>query len=497
MDSVSSAAGAVSAEKGRAAADLLFSFNSGITEHYLHVRGSHGSATVDFEAGTYALDRPTRYGVNFDRFRRVRRTGRSLQRQALGSLAHYLLSKFKLSRRGNAFGTSIQRCVAAFYETIAGRPDERISAETGTAVVTFCQQLADQVSRSHDSAARAPAATGTSGSIAAIPASKGGSNHRSDVDSLFAAARSAEPRCLDAAPSPGKLMLVLGGTGFIGRELVRQLIAQGYRVRVLTRQRNLAAEEGIQIVSGSMSDPASLAEVMRDVDCVFHLARAHAKFWPDYYRQDVLGTGRVAEACLAAGVRRLLYTGTIDSYYAGRKAGTIHEETGLDPQIHRRNYYARAKFEAEALLMQMHRKQQLPVVIFRPGIVMGRGGSPFHWGVGMWSANAICQYWGDGENPLPLVLVEDVAAALVRSIELDGLEGESFNLVSEPWLTAKQYVTELKRCLQVDLEAHQVPIWKFYAMDMAKWCVKCLVRHPDRKMPSYRDWESRSPAGAI
>ena len=86
---------------------------------------------------------------------------------------------------------------------------------------------------------------------------------------------------------------------------------------------------------------------------------------------------------------------------------------------------------SEQILMAMHREKGLPVVIFRPGIVIGRGGSPFHWGVGMWSWNAVCQIWGQGRNPLPLVLVEDVAQALVAASMPNGIEGESFNLVAD------------------------------------------------------------------
>jgi nucleoside-diphosphate-sugar epimerase len=123
---------------------------------------------------------------------------------------------------------------------------------------------------------------------------------------------------------------------------------------------------------------------------------------------------------------------------------------------------------------------------------MGPGGSPFHWGVGMWSANSICQVWGDGDHPLPIVLVSDVAAALITAMTTPNIEGQSFNLVGEPVLTARQYVAELERCLGVKLDVRQTPIWKFYLTDMGKWLVKCLVRHPNRRLPSYRDWESRT-----
>ena len=124
---------------------------------------------------------------------------------------------------------------------------------------------------------------------------------------------------------------------------------------------------------------------------------------------------------MAARVKRLIYTGTIDSYYAGKNAGTITEETPLDPTIARRNHYARAKAGAEVVLMDMHRTQALPVVIFRPGIVIGRGGDPFHFGVGRFT-EGICEVWGDGNNTLPLRLVTDVAAGYCRAFTLRRLK---------------------------------------------------------------------------
>ena len=134
----------------------------------------------------------------------------------------------------------------------------------------------------------------------------------------------------------------------------------------------------------------------------------------------------------------------------------------------------------------------MPVVIFRPGIVIGRGSSPLHWGVGMWSFDAVCQLWGRGRNPLPLVLVEDVASALVAALDVPGIEGESFNLVAESGLTALDYLEALERSAGVEFQKIPTPPWKFYLADVAKWLVKRAIRHPDRRRPSYRDWETRT-----
>ena len=142
--------------------------------------------------------------------------------------------------------------------------------------------------------------------------------------------------------------------------------------------------------------------------------------------------------------------------------------------------------------MELHRERGLPVVIFRPGIVIGRGSSPLHWGIGMWSFDAVCQLWGRGRNPLPLVLVEDVASALVAALDAPGIEGESFNLVAESDLTARDYLDALEHCAGVEFQKIPTPPWKFYLADVAKWLVKRAIRHPDRRRPSYRDWESRT-----
>jgi nucleoside-diphosphate-sugar epimerase len=222
------------------------------------------------------------------------------------------------------------------------------------------------------------------------------------------------------------------------------------------------------------------------------LARANVKTWDEFTEQDIEVTPHIAETCLCSRVGRLIYTGTIDSYYAGAKAGAITETTPLDPYIAWRNLYARAKAVSENLPMASHRERGLLVIVFRPGIVIGRGGSPFHWGIGTWSWNAVCHIWGQDRNPLAFVLVEDVAQALVAAVDVAEIEGESFNLVAETDLTAFDYLKALEEHAGVLFQKFPTPPWEFYAVDLVKWAVKQMVRHPDKRRPSYRDWVSRT-----
>jgi nucleoside-diphosphate-sugar epimerase len=111
----------------------------------------------------------------------------------------------------------------------------------------------------------------------------------------------------------------------------------------------------------------------------------------------------------------------------------------------------------------------------------------------MWNGLGLCQVWGNGTNPLPLVLVADVAAALVLGIQSDAIEGNSFNLVDVPCVSAREYLDEMERHAGIEIEKHFVPSWRFFATDLAKWPAKVLLNHSDRmRIPSYRDWESRT-----
>jgi predicted dehydrogenase/nucleoside-diphosphate-sugar epimerase len=450
----------VDAVQGSTAVEMRFSFIPGFSEYKIHARGTLASATVDFERNTYTLDEHRPADPDFETRAIVVSRAKSLKAQANQTLLKYIKSKLKLESRGNPYGESIARAMDAFYAVPGGELDARLDGRTGAHVIGLCERM---------------------GTIANLPPE--------EIVPWKA------PQVAACAVTPR--ILVLGGTGFIGKELLRQLTQAGHSVRLLARglagiPQDLRESGKLDCIVGDVADKAALLRAMDGVDYVLHLARANVKSWPDYQQFEIQATRRIAECALEAKVKRFIYTGTIDSYYLGAKAGVITEATPLDPGIDHRNHYARAKAVSELILQKMYKDQGLPLVTVRPGIVIGRGGSPFHWGVGMWWNDAVCAIWGDGNNKLPLVLVEDVAAGIIACMDAKGIEGKSFNLVADPCLTAQQYLDELDRAGNMKIQRHATPISKFYRSDMLKWLVKVAVRHPERRMPSYRDWESRT-----
>jgi nucleoside-diphosphate-sugar epimerase len=288
-------------------------------------------------------------------------------------------------------------------------------------------------------------------------------------------------------PAVRPTVLVLGGTGFIGRALVRRLRADGLGVRALVRDTGghaeALAEMGAELVKGDFNDTPSIEAALDGIQHVYHLARGYGRTWDDYLRLDVEPTRRLAELCLARGLS-LYYTSSIAIYAAGKAGDTITEETPPSKGTARVNPYARVKVEIEKLLMGLHRDRGLKVVIFRPGIVIGAGGSPYHWGVGAWPYNSICRVWGEGNDPLPFVLVEDCADAMVRALGRSDVWGESFNLVGEPCLTGNQYLDELERIAGIKVKRLPVPAWRRFVEDIAKYGLKTIAG-AERNLPSY------------
>jgi predicted dehydrogenase/nucleoside-diphosphate-sugar epimerase len=460
-------------------AQVYLSFGRSFPESRVDVIGQDGVAHLDLLGNVYVLDRRTKYFDAIDRFRRCLSQAWQASSCGVGNLVRYGLSTLRLAARSDPFYLSMRESIAGFYRTLR-ESGENNSVKVGRLAIEGLEQATRTLP---------PQPGPLVGQAACLSGGDPGQASCLSYEKKAPASRDGE-------------VLVLGGTGFIGRRLVAALSRAGQPVRLLARRPSLPQDvsEGCP-PSIRLGDVRSAEDVRRAVQgcrAVIHLISGAPERWPDFEKLFVDGTRHVAEACLEAKVGQLLFASSIAAYYLGRPRETITEQTPLDDRPLRRSLYARAKIACENLLVELHRSRGLPVTIFRPGVVVGPGGPVEHGGVGFWPAPVHCVSWGwRTGRPLPLVLADDVAAALVLALGKTGLEGKSFNLVGDVRLSAAEYVDILRRESRRDVRLHRQSLPGWWVIDVCKWAVKAAARKPENVFPSWRDLATRSLAAGF
>jgi nucleoside-diphosphate-sugar epimerase len=238
---------------------------------------------------------------------------------------------------------------------------------------------------------------------------------------------------------------VLGGAGYIGSVLVRQLLEDGYRVRAFDQlfygRASLAEVSNhprFELVVGDVRQTSALVAALIDSDVVVHLAElvgdplcAHNPVMT--FEINYLSTVTIALACQYLQINRFVYISSCSVYGASREPETIlTEESPLSPV----SLYAKLKIEAEQSLLQMSRGGFSPTIL-RLGTVFGLSPRPrFDLVVNTLTAQAVqdgaITVFG-GDQWRPHVHVSDVARAIRRclALPLETIRGEVFNIVTE------------------------------------------------------------------
>ena len=293
-------------------------------------------------------------------------------------------------------------------------------------------------------------------------------------------------------------VVVIGGAGFIGSRLTQFLLDEGNTVVVTSRSAGGRASSNprLSYQSVGVSDTAELERVIAGAAVVYDLSMAFGANWEEHKKLVVDSAANLARACQKHGVRRLIYTSsTAALYLAGSR--TVTEESGPDSKYEVRAPYSRGKIEAELALLKLHATEKVPVVIFRPAVVLGSGGMLVHGAFGEvppGSETCILGF-GSGQTPLPCVLVDDVARALLLAKDAPDIDGMTFNLAGDVRPSVVQYVQWLREATYRNFRFFPRPVWFIQAGEIARWAIKALGRKPNNQLGQLRDLAS-SPMSA-
>jgi UDP-N-acetyl-alpha-D-quinovosamine dehydrogenase len=170
-------------------------------------------------------------------------------------------------------------------------------------------------------------------------------------------------------------VLLTGATGFVGRALCECLAAAGYRVRAALRTAGtLPPGAAESVVTGSLGSANDWSSALEGVELVVHAAalthvmRATAATRLQYAEVNAAGTGRLAQAAAAAGVRRFVFLSSI-KVNGEESSRAYRADDPADP----RDQYAHSKLDGENLLRRSAAASGMDAVIVRPPLVYGPG----------------------------------------------------------------------------------------------------------------------------
>jgi nucleoside-diphosphate-sugar epimerase len=213
-------------------------------------------------------------------------------------------------------------------------------------------------------------------------------------------------------------ILVTGAGGFLGRAIVRRLLARGDEVFGLGRRPQPELEKlGVLFTRGDVADAAAVHEACRGMDAVIHTA-AKAGVWgraEDYFAANVTGTRNVIAACRAQGVRLLVHTSTPSVVYNGRDIEGGNESLPYCAKAP--NAYVATKALAEREALAADAPGVLSVCALRPHLIFGVGDPHLLPRVIAAAKAGRLRVVGEGKNRVDVTHVESAALAHVLAVD--------------------------------------------------------------------------------
>jgi dihydroflavonol-4-reductase len=174
----------------------------------------------------------------------------------------------------------------------------------------------------------------------------------------------------------GIRILLTGATGFIGANLLRELLREEETVRILLRKdsdtRNIDGLEGVERYIGDLTQRDSLVDALHDIKILYHVAASYT-FWArdkeSIYASNVRGTRNILEEALNQGVEKVVYTSTVGTIGFCPKGKPADENISLHPKDIT-SPYKQSKYLAEIEAFRMLKKG-LPIVIVNPSTPIG------------------------------------------------------------------------------------------------------------------------------
>ena len=237
------------------------------------------------------------------------------------------------------------------------------------------------------------------------------------------------------------MILVTGGTGFVGGHVVHALRQADRPVRCLVRNPRKAGKLealGCELAEGDIADPSSVRQATDGVDVVVHLVAIRQGKPEQFQRIMVGGTRDLLKSAKEGGAKRFVHMSAL---------GTSEETKDLVP-------YFGAKWQME----QDVQRSGFPYVIFRPSFIFGRDGGILPTFRKLAKLAPVTPIIGSGRQRIQPIWADDVAAYFEKAIDLEAATSRTFELGGPDVVTWNEFWERLKRTLGMRRPSVHVPV---------------------------------------
>ena len=254
-------------------------------------------------------------------------------------------------------------------------------------------------------------------------------------------------------------ILVTGGTGFTGADLVLRLLEMGHTVRSLDNKPGIfydkLKKKGAELITGSITDKEIVNKATEGVDFVFHIAAAFRQLdVPDsfYYDVNVNGTRNVFEAAEVNKVKKVVYCSTQGVH------GNIDQPPGDENSpIAPEDYYQQTKYEGEEVAQEFIKKG-MNCTILRPTAIYGPGDPERFFMIFKRVNKGVFPIFGSGKTFYHPVYIDNLVDAFVLTLDLDTGKGGTYLIADEEYLPIQTLVERVGKAMQVDVKTPHYPI---------------------------------------
>ena len=249
------------------------------------------------------------------------------------------------------------------------------------------------------------------------------------------------------------MIFITGSTGFIGLNLVNQLVKKKYQVTCFVRKSSdisKLSKLNVKIIYGDITDKESISKAISNQKIIIHLAALTSEFSDKYGSSrliNVFGTKNLLDICKERKVNRIIVLSS---------ESTKREIKGN---------YAKTKYEVDELV----KNSGLDFTILRPSIVYGEGsGGLFKKTLNYIKILPIIPIIGSGEQRITPIHVDDVVKAIISAIDLEITKNKEYDLPGPDKITFNNFIDNVLEILQIKKRKVHIPFFLVF------YCIKFL-----------------------